>query len=249
MDRTDFFRQAKVGDTVVLKSDLKTLTSYGTHHFVSSMKLENNEGVIRKIDLDDYSFFVKGKGLFCYTPEMVDHVRVRNGEYLVREKQIDGMISLSGILPAVREFVRDHLVIGDVIKIDRYPRLDYYNRSTMLAPGRTAKIVLSAKIFENHEPVDRKFRLDKDMENEYRPELFDLAYTISRNDRLYRDFMAVFGNTSVEIDKDTAEKTIVKAPVLEKKANIHINTEEIVKGIDEIMQGLTNLRKAFENLA
>lgn len=248
MNRIDFFKQAKAGDTVVLRSNMRDIELYGTHHYVSSMKLVDNEGIIRELIPDDYSFYIKGKGCFRYTPEMVDHVRFKNPEYVEREKKVSEMIDLNGILPVVREFVRDRLIIGDVVRIDRYPDLNYYSKATMLAPGRTAKIILSAEVRKNDEIKDRKFRLDKDLKSRYTVDVFDLAYIISRNDHLYRDFKIVFGSP-LNCDKETAEKFIVKDPTIEKRASVHINTEEIIKGIDKVIDGLVDLKKAFKSLA
>lgn len=241
MNKQEFLKRAKVGDTVVLRSDLIGDTKYGDDTYMVGQMLEpGSKGIISEIinQIDGKVFiFLKGDpDYWRYTPEMI--ARVISSDYSEREKVVELWIKKIGLEKA-RRFIDERLAEGDAIKmIDNItsarPTTDlwgcYYWKDSMLKAGRTAKIVCGC--YNGADGKGRRYTLDKERRYCYSVPMFDTVYVGSRNEHIFNS-----------IEKDLKTGTYVKEELVKTEP-----TEETLCSEEKVDKHLMYLRRKLADL-
>lgn len=177
MDKTKFFKHAKIGDTVGLKKNLIPSV------YCKEMEKYSDKGLrITKLFPQSGGFMTEECAWFVFTPEMV--------ERLVPKSTLDETIAESFIKNIgenqAAEVIDTLLKPGDKVRIKKnVENADdlwgcNYIYGHMLLPDKEAEIVNKLNKSE-HSGKGERHVLDKDHVWVYSTPMFDLAYTITEN--------------------------------------------------------------------
>lgn len=241
MSVQEFLEKAKVGDTVVLRSDLVDDVKYGDDIYTANEMLKpGSEAVIseicRQADGKVFIFLKDDRDYWRYTPEMI--ARVISSDYSEREKVVNLWIKKVGLEKA-QKFVDEKLTEGDVIKMSvsvagTRPSTKfwgcYYWKDCMLEAGRTAKIVTVT--YNGADGKGRRYSLDKESHYCYSVPMFNIVYAGSRNEHIFRS-----------IDADLRTGTYVKKEPVKTEP---IKVEKGDKVLEYLQKKLADLKYEVE---
>lgn len=222
MNKQEFFRNVRAGDTVILRSDLKNGEYYEDELYISSMFAPGSKATVSTIekckDGKIFVFLKEDPECYRYTPAMFK--TAISSDYSERERVVNLWIEKVGLEKALK-LVDEKLTPGDVIKISERVVLSnfsikfwgcYYWEEYMLAAGRTAKIVSIRH--DSASGKGRRYSLDKERrEYYYSVPMFDIAYTGSRNEHIF-EFIDADLKTGTRVKKESVE--ILKNDTTEK---------------------------------
>lgn len=241
MDKQEFLRKAKVGDTIVLRSDLVDDTKYGDDvYMVGEMLKPGSEGIIseiiNQIDGKVFVFLKNDRDYWRYTPEMI--ARVISSDYSEREKVVELWIKKVGLEKAQR-FIDERLTEGDVIKMSigiigarsstKFWGC-YYWEDCMLEAGKTAKIVNVT--YNGADGKGRRYSLDRERQYSYSVPMFNIVYVGSRNKHIFNS-----------IEKDLKTGTYVREELVKTEP-----TEATLCSEEKMDKHLMYLRRKLADL-
>ena len=241
MSKQELLEKARVGDTIVLRSDLVDNTKYGDDTYIADNMLRpGSEAVIseiiNQIDGKVFIFLKNDRGYWRYTPEMI--ARVVSSDYSEREKIVKLWIKKVGFDRALR-FVDKRLAENDVVKVSDSVVTKgeesfwgcYHWKEYMLGVGKTAKIVNVS--FPKDDDIERgnRYNLDK-CKYFYSMPMFDIVYVGSRNEHIFNS-----------IEKDLKTGTYVKKELVKTEP-----TEATVCTEDKVDKHLEYLRRKLADL-